>query len=495
MAIRERALKTDGLLLAPAAYLSLLCLLSALLSFFVWMGQSIRLDEAQSIWQTSRSLGGVLNVVAKDVHVPLYFIGLHFWEVAFGTSAAALRLFSLVFFVLSVPAVFYLSLEAYSPRVAYVAALVTSVSPFMNWYGSEARMYSLMFLLAALSHLLFIRLWKRPTADGWFWYSLVILLGLFTHLFFVFIAAVQVAFFAVRKELFQKDALKRFLWLMAAAGAGYLAWFAYRYAAGAGLTNPVLERPTTVDFFNVFSNFIIGFQSDPVNTVFLSLWPLLVLVGFTFLARRRSREPETAYLLAASFVPVVLAFLVSATLQPIFLSRYLIICLPSLYILASFFLSSYRGWARSLAVGALAALLLAALAAQAFDPSSPVKEDFRSASAYVTAHATPSDLFVVSAPFITYPVEYYYRGSASLQSFPRWDRFAKGKVAQPYSEGALRQSLDTWSGVYGRLYLLMGYDQGYEEDLRLYMDKHYQRLEMVPFSPGLTLYVYKLRYP
>ncbi|HEU5114142.1 MAG TPA: glycosyltransferase family 39 protein [Candidatus Paceibacterota bacterium] len=488
MATRTIALKKQS-------YILVLVALAAALSLFIWMRQSITLDEAQSVWQTSRSLSGVMTVVAKDVHVPLYFVGLHYWEILFGTDSFAIRVFSLIFFLLAIPAIFALAKEAYSVRVAYVTALITAISPFLNWYGSDARMYSLMFLFTILSHLLFIRLWKRPSRTTWFLYGAVAMLGVFTHLFFLFVLFVQGLFFAIKRDIFPRESMRHFVRIAIIAGAACLAWFVYRYFAGAGLTNPVLARPSSVDFFNVFSNFFLGFQTDQVNTFYLSLWPLLVFAGFTFLARKEVRGPETAYLALASFVPVGLAFIVSATLQPIFLSRYLIVSLPSLYVLVVFFLASYRGFASDFALSALVAVMLAMLVVQAVQPSSPVKEDFKDAASYVSANATPSDLFVVSAPFITYPVEYYYDGAARLTTFPLWDRFAKDAVPQTFSPLTLANAAGDWTKVYSRVFILLGYDQGYNENIRLFMDKHYQRLDMKTFSPGLTLYVYKLRYP
>src|SRR5690242_12313757 len=67
-------------------------------------GKSLRLDEAQSLWQTSHSLGGVLKIIAQDVHLPLYFLMLRAWETLFGTTALAVRSFSFVFLAASVPA-------------------------------------------------------------------------------------------------------------------------------------------------------------------------------------------------------------------------------------------------------------------------------------------------------------------------------------------------------------------------------------------------------
>ena len=49
-----------------------LMLVPIVVSFFFLMHESLRLDEAQSLWPSSRSFGGVLYIVAQDVHVPLY---------------------------------------------------------------------------------------------------------------------------------------------------------------------------------------------------------------------------------------------------------------------------------------------------------------------------------------------------------------------------------------------------------------------------------------
>jgi Predicted membrane protein len=464
------------------------------ISIFVWMGQGLRLDEAQSIWQTSRDLSGVVRIVAKDVHVPFYFVALHFWEVLFGTGEKAVRFLSLIAFVASIPAMFVLAQRAYSTRVAYYSALLTAVSPFLNWYGSEARMYSLLFLVTALSHMCFISLWKAPTRGLWAAYAAVTLVGAATHPFFGFILLSQAIFFFAWRGLFPAGSLRRFGSLAAVVIALAAYWGVYRHLAGAGLSNPALSTPTSVDFFNVFSNFFIGFQTDAINTFFLSLWPVLVFVAFTLLDKKHQSEPETAYFMMASFIPIALAFVVSVAVTPLFLSRYLIVALPSLYLLSIHFLSTYKDRVAKATLGALCILSLVMLFVQAVDPRSPVKEDYRDAAHYVTAHAKADDLFIVSAPFTTYPVEYYYDGSARLATFPRWDRFDQGSLPEAYSPDLIERDSKEWEGIYRDVYMLFGYDQGYQEDVRLYMDTHYQRVDMKTFSPGLSLYVYRLRY-
>ncbi|RYF28118.1 MAG: hypothetical protein EOO17_05325, partial [Chloroflexi bacterium] len=84
-------------------YIPVILLLLAGLSYgisrFVFAGESLRLDEAQSIWQTSHSLKETLFIVAQDVHMPLYHILFHFWTIFFGTSTEAIRFMSFLFFV------------------------------------------------------------------------------------------------------------------------------------------------------------------------------------------------------------------------------------------------------------------------------------------------------------------------------------------------------------------------------------------------------------
>ncbi|MBI5134250.1 MAG: glycosyltransferase family 39 protein [Candidatus Taylorbacteria bacterium] len=478
-----------------ALYIFALVAVAGAFSFSVLMGESVRLDEAQSVWQTSRDLGGVLHVIAKDVHMPLYFVILHYWEAFFGTSEAAIRSLSLLFFLASIPAVYRLASAAYSHRVAVYASFLCALSPFLNWYGSEARMYSLLFLVTVLSHLSFILLWREPRRGLWVGYGFVTLLGVLTHPFFAFIVVSQALFFFARRDVFGEGPwLKGFGGVAVVVGVSGAFWIWYRNVAGAGLSNPLLSPPTSADFFNVFSNFFIGFQTDAVNTFVLSLWPLLVFAAFTLISRKKQSEPETSYFLIASFLPIALAILVSLTYRPVFLSRYLVVSLPSIYLLSVHFLSSYKKRAGEIALAALSAAAVLMLVLQTVDPGSPVKEDYRSVARYVEARADADDLFVVSAPFLTYPVEYYYRGAPRLATFPRWQRYTKDNLPEPYSPELIERDSAGWAKVYEHVYLLLGYDQGYEEEVRIYMDEHFERVGMETFSPGLSLYIYRLRY-
>jgi uncharacterized membrane protein len=72
---------------------------------YFFLPMSLRLDEAQSLWQTSRSPGQILAIVAEDVHVPLYHELLRLWRVVVGDRVIAARALSLLLYTLDPRAV------------------------------------------------------------------------------------------------------------------------------------------------------------------------------------------------------------------------------------------------------------------------------------------------------------------------------------------------------------------------------------------------------
>jgi hypothetical protein len=132
----EQALDRYGTTL----FLGMLMFFVATLSFAVLGKESIRLDEAQSLWQTGRSLEGIFYTVAEDVHVPLYHVLLHYWRILAGDGIASARLFSLIFFLGTIPAAYHLGRLAYGKSTGMFIAFLVAISPFLNWYGNEARM-------------------------------------------------------------------------------------------------------------------------------------------------------------------------------------------------------------------------------------------------------------------------------------------------------------------------------------------------------------------
>lgn len=471
-----------------------------MLSLLFFSAQSLRLDEAQSLWQSGRSPGEIITIVGQDVHVPLYHELLHFWRLIMGDSVAAARGFSLLFYLLSIPAIYLLGTRAYGRTAGLIGAGLLALSPFMNWYGGEVRMYTLFIFLAICNHYAFLRLWSSHTPTtvagrehAWAWYILTALLGIYTHYFFALLLATQALFFFVRRTVFPAGSLRRFVVAGAIVCGAFLPWALYVLVQGqAQNASPVLTAPTTVDLFNTVAQLVLGFHSDHLNTVLLSLWPVVLLAGFLALRRGRAWAPETEYFALSVIVPLSVVFAVSFV-RPLFVSRYLIFTVPPLYLVLVSLFNAYPGRARVVAHTALLSAMALMLAVEIASPTTPLKENYREAVLYLHSHARAQDVIAVSAPFTVYPIEYYYRGEAALATLPAWDRYQFGAIPT-FDESRLPQDVEAATAGHQNIWLLLSYDQGYEGKIKDYFDQHYEKLSEESFSPGLNLYQYKVRY-
>ena len=122
-----------------------------------------------------------------------------------------------------------------------------------------------------------------------------------------------------------------------------------------------------------------------------------------------------------------------------------------------------------------------------------IKEDYRGATKYIEAHAKPQDVIVLSAPFTIFPFEYYYHGNTSITTLPIWDQRNSGPIPT-FTLANLPDQVKQIAGSHQNLWLLLSYDQGYQKDIHKYFDDHYELLVKNQFSPGVTLYEYKLKY-
>lgn len=454
--------------------------------------QSLRLDEAQSLWQSSHTVGGLLRTVANDVHVPLYHLLLHFWQLAFGNGIDTVRQLSLLFLLASIPLVYLLARRVLSYPWALFATFMFSLSPFVNWYGSETRMYTLLAFMSLLSHLFFLNILQKNR--GWLGYGLTAIVGIYSHYFFAFTLIAQAIFFVAYRKDFAPGSLRKFAIVAGTTFAAFAPWLYYfRMLGSASNTTPGLPVPSSVDFFNAFSQFSFGFQSQQINTILLSCWPLLTLFGFFAIRKNQRFNNGVTYLVSAAFIPVILAFVLSFVVKPFFLSRYMISVVAPLTIVMIWFISHYQRKFSLLAAGVLTLSLLLASYQQIRSYATPVKENYAGAAEFIESNAKPQDIVVLSAPFTVYPFEYYYQGHAKLTTLPHWERRATGAIP-PFEKDKLPAQTAVLHSGHRYVYLLLSQDQGYEKDIRDYYEKNFQRKDKKSYSPGLTLYVYQVGY-
>ena len=129
-----------------------------LLALFVLLAFALRVlrldfqplwwDEGYSVWFATHPLGQMASLTAQDIHPPLYYALLHGWTGLFGAGPVSLRLLSVLFGVLAVPAIYLAGRRMLSRRAALIAAFLLAISPLHVYYSQEVRMYGLVALLS-----------------------------------------------------------------------------------------------------------------------------------------------------------------------------------------------------------------------------------------------------------------------------------------------------------------------------------------------------------
>jgi mannosyltransferase len=423
--------------------------LEALLAFVLAMfridARSIWYDEAVSVLASGSSLGELERVARTfDPNMSGYHALLGVWQRAFGSSETALRSLSAVAVAMAVVVVVALGRRIHDTRTGLIAGLVLAVSPFVVRYGQEARSYALEVLVVTTATYLFVLVIDDDRTSPAWWpalaYGVVAAFACYVHLYSVFVLAahaVSLAFVAparipwtqlLRSARVASLLLVPMLFWLASGPSEHLQW---------------IPRPEPGDLLVVARDISGG------GAVALVLGGLVVLrvVGSAraFARSGRSRAAWTDGLaLSWLLVPFALSALVSFTVKPIFLDRYLIVCVPAVALLAATALARLRF--RPVAAAALAVVVIGSLVTISRSYGGH-RTNWRDAVAYVSGHASTADGIVVCPPRARLPVTYYVTRTVpqvirpiSLSPADHWEAGFRvhgvdGTVAATWREG------------------------------------------------------------
>jgi mannosyltransferase len=468
-------------------------LILLLLSLTLFFPLSLRLDEAQSLWQTGRSFWALIRLVAEDVHTPLYHVVLFGWQHIFGNGVGASRSLSLLFAAFSIPVVYLLGKISANKMTGLFAAAVAALSPFTIWYSSEIRMYSLLLLLAAINQYAFLLFYKHKGTLAWTAYTLSLIAGGLTHYLFGYVLLGQIAFLILHKKSVSRGPalFLSFAWILWALAIGGWAWFSTSLESSAQ-THPHLPTPSVIDVFNTIAQFLVGFQPPSINSLFLALWPVIMILGFFSLQRKKEWPIGMNYIVYACVLPLIAAFVISVMVEPIYASRYVIMSLPALAVGVGWLLSSYPVPIRNWLVFVVLIGMGTASLHQAISKDTPTKESFLQAASILSTQTTSAEAVVISPPFTVYPLEFYYRGPAKLTTLPNWNRLVAGSIPA-FNETAAEQELQALSQTHTAIWVVLSYDQGYENQLRALLNRDFDKSSEMTLSPGLTVAKYTLK--
>ncbi len=290
---------------------------------------SLWFDEGWSAYAAARP--DLLAAAAADAtNPPLYYMVLHVAARLWGDSEFGLRLVSLLIGLLAVAVTARWAHQRQGRDAGLISALLLAFMPLVWWAMREARMYTLLMLLAALALLALDRL-RRGSAP-WAWLTLLAaeLAALYTHntgpVFALWLNGLALLAWVVNRSLRPRP----LPWLAGQALVGllWLPYFVTRFlllpAANSGLTSTADLSPTGL------SALWQGLWQTPWERVLFggeAFWPFALLLAlFALVMLLRWRGAAWPLASAVLLVGGVLAGLLVLGNEPH--SRYLVVAAP-----------------------------------------------------------------------------------------------------------------------------------------------------------------------
>jgi uncharacterized membrane protein len=125
--------------------------LASLLLRLEGQGVSLWLDEGISIGIASHPAADIPGLLVQDGSPPLYYLLLHGWIRLFGDGPVAVRSLSLLAALAMVPVAYWAGRSLFGSRAAWIGAALAATSPYLSLWGREARMSTLLALLALVA--------------------------------------------------------------------------------------------------------------------------------------------------------------------------------------------------------------------------------------------------------------------------------------------------------------------------------------------------------
>jgi mannosyltransferase len=403
-------------MLAPASaalIVATLTVIAAVLRLHLLAAKSLWIDEAASVNFTTMAWWPFLRLLwSYQGNMTLYYFLLRGW-VHLGDSEAVVRGLSVLFGVVTVPAIYALGARMFDRVTGVTAAALLAVHSFHIQWSQEARAYSLLTFLLVLTTYFFVRAMDSPlTKRYWAAFTLSAALSVYAHIFAVFLLPAYALAIVLPRPFTVK------LRTVAAATVSF-AFLIFPISAFVLLQHSSqinwIPRPTLADIYQ-FLDLLTGHGGLWSVVAYLALCVLALAPVFG--SARSERETWSLRLVALWLLLPPLLALAATPFKPLFFSRYMIMCVPALVLLAS------RGITRvaanstaSRAMGTACLVVVLSLSAwgtaRYFGSTIPT-EDWRSAVSYILQREHPGDGAVFYIPN-DYGYLYYVRRAASSQ--------------------------------------------------------------------------------
>jgi mannosyltransferase len=442
--------------LGPGVLVPLETALAAVLGLLFLGEKSFWLSEAFSVAFAKLSWPDFWQIVSeREANQGLYYLLLRPW-IVLGEGEAVVRSLSVIFAAATIPVIYALGARLFGQRVGLVAGLLMAVNGFFVQYSHEARAYSLVLLLVTSSSYLFVTCPEQPSRRRWAAYALVSGLAVYAHFFAGLVLVSHAASLAfIRRERIPwrgyAEAAALIAVLVAPLGlfvlfqeSGQLDW----------VGKPSISEPARV---------LVRLAGGGVPAV-----GYFVACGVACLAALKAWSRDLAsleawrygFVLTWLLAPLGIAFAVSQV-EPIFVTRFLIVCLPPLVLLAA--VGVAQAGSRVVFGGGLAALTLLSLYGAADWYANFEKDNWRGATRHVLSSSEAGDAVVFYDRVMGVNFDYYrgrlddandnltYIDYASGETLPR------GNLEGTSTDAVDPGLTDALTGRFARVWLVLSH--------------------------------------
>ncbi len=433
--------------------LLIITLLGAILRFYGLVHESFWLDESASgIW-AYRPMSEILQMQG-EVHPPLYYLFLSFWVKIFGGSDFSLRAVSAVFGTLSIPLLFFTARELFkNNRIALIAALFLAVSQFHLQFSQEARNYAMMVFLVTASMYSALRFLKTNSFKSAVLYILVSVLLLYSHNFGAFFLITQNIFFLFFKKQYLIS-FKKWILVQSIIALAFLPWAGVMQRQAAAIEgNYWIEVPGIMSL----AQLLLNFSGSLTVWGIISLVVFLSLIALALWHKRISFKNDPAFVFVVLWfvLPLTIALIVSFTLQPIFVPRFLIGMLPAFLLLAACGIDLLKK--SSFKIITVAIITICSLINCGIFLQETNKERWREAVQFTENLLKPDDTIIFHAGFIDGAYNHYaFKNSIEQIQFPR-----EGNDITPENLGELRNIIRDKN----RIFLILSHSRDTKGDI------------------------------
>jgi Dolichyl-phosphate-mannose-protein mannosyltransferase len=411
----------------PGTIRAVTTVVGAALRFHLLGAKNLWLDEGVSVWLASIPWSRFVHtmVSSPELNMVLYYTMLRGW-LHLGQTEFAIRSLSALFGIASIPAIYKLGQRLFTTQAGLVAAALLAVHSFHIRYSQEARAYSLEVFLLLLSTFFFLQITEAPSRRG-YWLAYILLSGAAVYCHFFAVLVVLAHWAAIGRGRLRAIGMKAIVSI--ASGFGLLLTpFAIHilFEKQQGLT--WIPRPTLMFFLGTMR--LLSGSGDGARTVsslsltvFYAICCALALWGSYLRGRGVVSEKEafaTRLTLAWIVIPIAVTLIISLLAKPLFYSRFLLMCVPAIVLLAAQGLVTLGRLAdrRHVALTAASALMisLSLLETHRFFANFPFYgHNWSAVVRYVLNHQQPGDAVAISMGLESFD---YYLGREARPDTP-----------------------------------------------------------------------------